>query len=188
MIRNGNNFPKRAFWIIVGVQFLILLTMIAQRQHLLATGTRVVISCRPVDPRSLLSGDYVILNFDISTFDFDSARTNITSFGEDFKRGDTVFVALQPDKNGDLHTIAAVSLKRENLDNRWPIVLRGRCKSHYGKNMTLRYGVEQYFVPQFEGKAIERKMGSTTVELAVAHSGQSAIRRLFIAGQEVSFY
>jgi len=180
---------KKAFWIVVAAQIGVLCFMIGKRTWLLHTGKTVLLKCRPVDPRSLLSGDYVILNFAISNLG-DSSRTGkwraLNIFQETFKRHDTIFVALQKPKKSKYWEAVAVSHNPYQLRKKYPVIIRGKLLHTH--NYLVRYGVEQYFVPQFAGKKIERKLAQAAVEVALSKSGESAVKRLFIAGKEVTFY
>ena len=176
-----------AFIVIVALRLAALAGMIAWRLHLLQTGQRVQIQCQPIDPRSILSGDYVVLNFAISRL----ARGEVQGIeGQEFREHDRVYVALQPTHEPVARAVA-VGRELEPLHRRYPLVLRGevvrRFYPRWSKHLVVRYGVEQYFVPQREGRRIEHAMRQTSVELAVAASGESAIRRLFVGGQEVTF-
>ena len=55
-----------AFWAIVAVQLVFLIGFIGVREVALRTGTEVVLQTVPVDPRSLLQGDYAILDYEIA--------------------------------------------------------------------------------------------------------------------------
>ena len=177
------SFSRKAFVIVVGLQLLLLGGMIAKRVYLLRTGKVVLLRCEPVDPRSLFSGDYVILDYQISRLDPD--RPDLNPNKEEFRRNSTIYVALRQESTGKFWQAAEVSHDLASLQARYPVVLRGVLR-HYNR---VRYGVEQYFVPQFEGLAIEKEINSSqvSVELAVAASGESALKRMFIAGQEVKF-
>ena len=182
-----NRGKRAAFVVIVVLQLLVLALMIARRVHLLATGERVLLRCAPVDPRSLLSGDYVRLNFAISNFS-EQKLARLNAGRESFREHDTIYVALEPAVGGAPRRAAAVSHDLTDLRRRFPVVLRGTVHSEgWRGGLGVRYGVEEYFVPQGQGLRIEREMGNVAVEVAVARSGESALRRLFIDGQEVRF-
>jgi len=52
--------------------------------------------------------------------------------------------------------------------------------------VSVRYGLESYFVPQGEGRKIElTPMALLEVVAAIAPSGQAAIKRLLIDGKPV---
>lgn len=178
-----NPFPKLAFVFVVIGQLLVLGGMIAQREYLLNTGTVVRLQCQPIDPRSLLSGDYVRLGYTISTFsDEEFARLNRDSQG--FEEHDIIYVALEKNSASGFWEAAAISHELKEFKSAYPVVLRGEMRWPYN----IRYGVEQYFVPQSEGLAIEREIKNASVEVVISSSGTSAIKRLFIGAQEVRFY
>ncbi|MGB2579903.1 putative membrane-anchored protein [Elusimicrobium simillimum] len=57
----------KLFLIFSGVIILIFLGMIAQKQYVLAKGKTFYMELAPVDPRSLMQGDYMALNYRINT-------------------------------------------------------------------------------------------------------------------------
>ena len=181
--------PRRQallFVLVVVGQLLALGAVVAQREHLLQTGERVRLRCRPVDPRSILSGDYVELTYLIS--ELHDAELRRLGGGERFDRGDTVYVALRRDPGEPAHHAVALSHRRARLPAD-AVLLRGIVRAAWTDYVQIRYGVEHYFVPQSEGERLERKLGDTVVEVAVSRrTGESGIVRLFVAGEEVRFY
>lgn len=178
-------FSKKAFGVVVFLQVMVLVVMIAQRVYLLETGDVVLLKCEPIDPRSLFSGDYVRLNYTISNFD-PTRFDNLNQDKEIFKNGETLFVALEKTKESPFWEAVAVSHDFQKLKTKYPIVIRGTLQSLYPYR--IRYGVEQYFVPQYEGRHIEQALDKVSVEVAISSSGESAIKRLFLDDQEVVFY
>ena len=53
-------------WLGLGAVLLVSAQDVARKEYLLATGTPVVLQLAPVDPRSLMQGDYMALDFTIS--------------------------------------------------------------------------------------------------------------------------
>ena len=188
-----------AYIIVVVMQTALLGGMIVKRTALLETGQSALLKCVPVDPRSLISGDYVRLNYEISRFTADDMeRLNV--FNESFKKHAAVYVALEKPTDGKFHRAVALSSRREKLQQAGRVIVRGTAQDDFRPPesdaktksirvaLQVRYGVEEYFVPQFEGKKIERRLEQAHVEVAVADSGESAIRKLFIDDKEVTFY
>jgi uncharacterized membrane-anchored protein len=185
-----DKYKRILFIIVVILQVALLGFMIAKRMHLLRTGKKVLLQCEPVDPRSLFSGDYVILNYKISTLETDMHKPNLhLPLKEDelFKRNDTVYVALKKEEEGKFWIAKEISKDRDTLKKTYDVVIRGKITSAYDE-YDIRYGVEEYFVPQFEGKEIEQNMAYTSVEISISESGESAINKLFINDKEVKFY
>ncbi len=81
---------KVKFIIIVAVQVIFLLGMIASKQFIKDNGEKILLKTEPIDPQSLFSGDYVMLNYNISTLD----ETNV-AIQEQFRRGQTAYLSLR---------------------------------------------------------------------------------------------
>ena len=163
--------------------------MIGVKQYTLATGVPVVLKTQPVDPRSLFSGDYVRLSYTVSTFNSDAYPVVA-----ECRRGDTVFVVLK--RTGEFHE--AVSLHRERPSSGpGETVIKGRVasllpvfrpKGEVGGRtvVTVKYGIENYYVPEGEGRKIERpKPGQTvSVRVVVDRFGNAGIRAILVDGLE----
>ena len=170
---------------------LVLLALVEQRARILRGGTEIRLRTVPVDPRDLFRGDYVILAYPIST---------VEAAGQPgFQRGERVYVSLGRDEQG--------FAKATGVTRDWPkagdgiVVIAGRVTANSacatnangdvdcsGRRNRLRiaYGLESYFVPQGEGKAIETTdKARIEVVAAVSSSGEAAIKRLLIDGKPV---
>ena len=172
---------------------LVLLALVEQRARILRGGTEIRLRSVPVDPRDLFRGDYVILAYPISTVEADAAGQPA------LERGERVYVSLGRDEQG--------FAKATGVTRDWPktgdgtVVIAGRVTSTSacatnangdvdcsGRRNRLRiaYGLESYFVPQCEGKAIETTdKARIEVVAAVSSSGEAAIKRLLIDGKAV---
>ncbi|MEW6645736.1 MAG: GDYXXLXY domain-containing protein [Pseudomonadota bacterium] len=174
--------------LIIVIQTLVLAGMIAKRQWTLTTGTPVLLETRPIDPRSLFRGDYVTFNYAISRLRLDELDGD-----EVFQRHDTIYVVLEP---------GAPYWRPRAVFHELPpgqVALRGRVQyageqwwnPETGKTETLRhvgvrYGIEDYFVPEGEGRKLERPAADEVVALGVAvdRFGNGAIQSLLINGVE----
>lgn len=92
------------FIVLVLLQVLLLAGMIVYRANWIASGERILLRTVPVDPRDVFRGDYVSLNYEISTINLDELAVN-----EHFKRNEKVYVILE--KRGD-GTSGASSVSR----------------------------------------------------------------------------
>ena len=82
---------KAAVFILVLAQLALLLALIGVKEYRLHTGTTVILQTIPVDPRSLMQGDYAILNYQISTPpDWIGSRSRGTSVYVTLLEGDDV--------------------------------------------------------------------------------------------------
>jgi len=175
------------FALLVIAQLGVLGLMILDRHQLKATGTRIRLECQPVDPRSLLSGDYVILTYQISSFDQDELQ-RLLKGPEDFKKGREIWIALEKNQATGFHEPTGIAGDRSELKNA-ALVLRGRIRQAWSGHLEVLYGLEQYFVPQNEGKELEKnRLRDTSVEVAVNDDGDSAVVAIFVGGTEVKFH
>jgi uncharacterized membrane-anchored protein len=170
-------------------QIALLGAMIADRAEILRTGTEVRLQTRPVDPRDLLRGDYVVLGYDISQL-----RSGALQNQPAGSRNPAVFVKLAPKADG---LYGAVSVHATAVPVASPeVLIRGRvaygvsCGSDglsFCDTLQVHYNLEKYFVPQGEGKKLEdaRNERKLTVVAAVLPSGRAAIKRLLLDGEPV---
>lgn len=180
--------------LLVAVQLAALAAMIADKQWTLNTGTPVVLQTEPVDPRSLFMGDYARLNYRISRLHLDGEGA--LGGDKDFKRYDTVWVALRPDPEGAQavsvhHERSAIApgllaLKGEvrYLSESWWD--RATNKSIKQRTLQVRYGIEQYYVQEGTGRQIERPSGGekVSVRVAIDERGKAGILAMLFDGRE----
>lgn len=154
-------------WIalVVLLQFGYLGVRVAQSEILLSTGTTVKLEIAPLDPRSLLQGDYVAINYSIST-----PPESVAAELEESSRTRTVKVVLSPDDRG------VYIFKR--LYTRGEILSAGEVMMN-GKNSgwgLIRYGIETYFVP--EGTGLEVESGARFAYIRVNADGDALLESL----------
>lgn len=175
-------------------QIAALSAMIADKQWTLNSGTPVVLQTEPVDPRSLFMGDYARLAYPISRLRLDGDAA--LGGDKDFKRHDTVWVALKPDPDGakavSVHhqrgdvTPGLLALKGEvqYLNNsEWNPATR---KSINQRTLHVRYGIEQYYVQEGTGRQVERPRGGEKVAIlaAIDDRGKAGILAVLFDGKE----
>jgi uncharacterized membrane-anchored protein len=159
---------KMRFYALVALQLLLLGGLIAGKQITLATGEPVLLKTDPVDPRDLFRGDYVALSYEISRLE------PWKRSGGSFKKGDLVYVTLR--RQGRFW-VAETADKAPPEDGR--LFIRGRAVQIASDGMRVEYGIESYFVPEGQGRELEREAGrGLTVEAAVDRHGRAVIRHV----------
>ncbi|MBA2876384.1 GDYXXLXY domain-containing protein [Thermaerobacillus caldiproteolyticus] len=113
-----------------------------KEQHL-RHGEVVKLELEPIDPRSLLQGDYVRLRYDISTIPHIDGRGKVQ-------------IVLRKDKNGVHRFVHVYSMngKRQGgyIPQEGDVLLNGTL---YGD--TIIYGIESYFVPEGTGGNLQER-------------------------------
>ena len=158
---------------ILGGLALVLVVVnggIWQREKLLATGKVVILELAPVDPRSLMQGDYMALNF--------AAGREVTRLrlgGERQDAEDSIlgyepdgYVLLTADARGVSQPVRIQPDARPHADNEVPLRYRVRDNG-------VRIVTNAYFFP--EGQA-ERYQVARFGELRVAENGEALLVRM----------
>ncbi|MDU0341909.1 GDYXXLXY domain-containing protein [Bosea rubneri] len=172
----------------------LILLLVESRARILRAGTEVRLATAPVDPRDLFRGDYVILNYKISTLDpaaLDGEKS--------LRRNQIVYVRLAPGADGFAEAkgvyLAPPALVPGESAIEGRVTSTSSCLAGADgepdcklgtRAIRVAYGLESYFVPQGTGLAIERtERKRIEIIAAVAPSGQAAIKRLLIDGKLV---
>lgn len=168
------------FLAVAGFQFLILFGVIGFKQYTLAAGETVLLEVQPVDPRSLFQGDYVRLSYDISTLD------TSTLAGDDyFGPRATVYVELAPADDGYWHAVAVFDERRAVPDGH--VLIKGKTQDgRFGfsdRRVRVEYGIEEVFVPEGSGRAVETTRTGLGLEVKVDRFGNAVPRRVLLDGE-----
>jgi uncharacterized membrane-anchored protein len=163
------------------------------KEYGLRAGTEVMLRVVPVDPREIFRGDYVILRYEIS--EITPQQKVFGSYGgymeeEALYNGDTVYVTLVKDgafyKGGDIYK----SMPETGL------FIKGKIETNqrlfgliHDRDASISYGIENFFVPEGEGKVIEsaRNRNKVSAQIAVNSYGSASIKALYIGGRKVDF-
>jgi uncharacterized membrane-anchored protein len=141
----------------------------------LALGKVILLETRRVDPRDLLRGDYLILNYKIS-----DVPANLFSppMPKDFPAGTKVYVALEG--RGQFHEAVKASTNRfEPAGNQ--ILLHGQTRLWWNavtNAIHVEYGIERYYIAEGAGNP----PGALTVQAVVPASGRASIKQVFVDG------
>ena len=180
------NRMARALALLALMQTGVLAVMVFDRMRLLTTGREITLPIIPVDPRDLFRGEYVELGYAVG-------RVPARLFeGPPPSPNTPFYVTLEKAQDG---TWAPIKLSRDKPQEIGPdrIVLKGRSRfnrlgldgSDPNAVNSVRYGIEQYFVPQGEGLRLEalardKKLAAL---IAVDGSGNAAIKGILIDGR-----
>lgn len=187
-MRQGNHLFRllSGAVLMAALQTAVIGYQIGQRAHILREGREILLRTEAVDPRDLLRGDYVVLNYPISRIPEEKIIGPRPTDGRDVRLH--VRVAPQPD---GFATVAEASFA-DLPDKTGTVVLISeplvfsRALEH-GDSLIVRYGIERFYVPEGEGKEIEavRNQGAVTVAVRVSSSGKAQIQQLFVDGTPV---
>ncbi len=167
-------------------QIGFLYSMIAGRAAILRDGQVVVLEVQPIDPRDLFRGDYVRLGYNISTIAEALLAEGTT--GTAVPAGGAIFVQLAPDAQTGIWNATAAAFDRTLLDDTDDtVVMAGTLQSAFAGDagtLWVDYGIERYYVPEGEGRAIEDGLGERTflMHVAVGTGGAAQVKALYDNG------
>ena len=183
------NIALRTMLVLV-ILSVLLVAIIARQQYTLNTGVPILLETQPIDPRSLFRGDYVVLNYAIDSLDLDELA------GEDvFRPNQAVYVVLE--QAGTYWKPVAVHGGRTPAMPS-QVVIRGRVtsvgshrwnaetgRSEQLDTIAVDYGIGSYFVPEGEGRELERPSADNRVDLRVVvdRFGKAAIKAVLVNGE-----
>jgi uncharacterized membrane-anchored protein len=161
----------RKLFIICSVilQILLLAFMAGQREYVLHTGRTIYLRTVPFDPRDYFRGDYVTLNYEISTIDEKYFRDGLVAQSETFDyyrkdRGKVVYTVLKLD-DGQLASVDYVTDKKPSSDK---LFIRGRIQYKDSSEIRVAYSIEAFYVEQGKGGALENRLSGTSLEMEIA--------------------
>ncbi len=173
------------------VQIIFLGWMIVDRAAVLRDGREVLLKVEPVDPRDLLRGDYVILSYGISRIPL-SMIADIDELDEELAMRTTIVVRLRKAQDGYWEAVNAwvrpppTPAGADEVDIEGQIPALNRV--HMQGEVRVTYGIERFYLPEGEGRAIERDMGTRpfAVRVAVSNAGKSQVKAL-MDGEQLLF-
>ncbi|PIC05196.1 hypothetical protein CS060_05715 [Anoxybacillus flavithermus] len=128
-------------FVVMILQFAFIVYVTFDKEQHIQYGQQIKLQLEPIDPRSLIQGDYVRLQYEISTIE------GINEWGK-------VQVVLRKDETGIHRLVGIYSLngKKRNSDvyQEGDVLVNGHI---YGN--TIIYGIETYFVPEKTGGEIQ---------------------------------
>jgi uncharacterized membrane-anchored protein len=145
------------------------------QERALAVGKVILLETQRVDPRDLLRGDYLILNYKIS-----DVPANLFSppLPKELPFGTRVWAVLAPGTN-QFHEVTRASTN-EFAAAPGEIILRGTSAWQGGTNVIhIEYGLERYYV----GEGTGNPAGKLTVQAVVPASERASIKQVFVDGR-----
>jgi uncharacterized membrane-anchored protein len=169
---------RRGMAAVAALWFVVLGRMIVSNEIGLRTGREVLLKTVPVDPQDLFRGDYVVLSYDIS-------RIDTSAFGQApnaFSPGAPIYVLLG--LTGPYSVVSGIQ-RQPPKDG---LFLKGRVHDVNDSTVRVQYGIESYFVPEGQGRRLERlRDHRLDVRAAIDHAGTARIKSVLLDGQPVDF-
>lgn len=135
------------------------------------TGQEIRLKTVPVDPRSMFRGNYVRLNYEISTINIPQ-QVDLAAP----RQGEVVYVKLQPGDD-DLYISAGASFSKPKAG----LYIRGRIQQTGWDRSTqpyhARYGIEAFFAPREKALELEQQLRDGGIAVVMlADNGKAMLK------------
>ena len=164
-------------------QIGFLTWVIAGRAEILRDGREIALRVHPVDPRDLLRGDYVRLGYDISSIPVSLIENLSVDLAT--TRAGPIYVRIKKAEDGYWHAVSASLYEPASAaEDDGTVDLRGQVAAGWSlgpdASLSVDYGIERFYLPEGEGRAIEQDMRTRAfgIRLAVASDGTAQIKAL----------
>lgn len=177
---------RRRLWLIALValaQVGILLGLAAREEARLADGRIVLLAVRPVDPRDLLRGDYVILTYAVERLEPTiPVAAGLVPGGPAW-----LVVATAPGEAARPRRVLAEAppaAALEEAEVALRVVWQGTAEQGGDQRLTLP-GIGRYYVPEGTGQDLEEAIrdGAVLARLSVDDDGTARVAALLVGGQ-----
>ena len=170
---------------------------LADKQGLLRHGREIVLPVTPVDPRDLFRGDYVILGYAVAQVPGPAGESGKLDPGPIVPGKATPAAALRPrtplyatleqQADGGWQAVASSRTHPGSVATN-QVVLQGRTNERPWSRpgtVQLRYGIESYFVPEGQGRELEKLVRDKKIAavIAIDAKGRAAIKGLMVDGK-----
>ncbi len=147
---------RRIVLLLLFAQLAVLAYMAGGREYIRSYGQQVWLRTAPIDPRDPFRGEFVRLHYGLNSVASDALRGGVDKHRE--QKGYKVFAVLKGTDN-DLYELDYLTDQRPQQGP----YLKGRLTDDWrlrrGRGVGVKYGIEQYFVEQGQGRRIEKRRG-----------------------------
>ncbi|WP_426448545.1 GDYXXLXY domain-containing protein [Paenibacillus sp. S-38] len=178
-MKNKTGSSKHGLWALLfaAAQVLVLAGIALSYYAVGWYGQEIRLRTVPVDPRDIFYGDYVTLSYEISRMDGALWKETVPP-----ERGDTAYVVVKPGADGIAVPVAVYGSKPSLAAGE--TALKGIVEYGWDRNfesvrqLSVRYGIERYYVPEGTGGKLETQASNLTVRVKAAPWGQMTIERI----------
>jgi uncharacterized membrane-anchored protein len=176
---NGVKPRSKLFLGLVLLQALFLIAIALSYYAIGWYGKEIRLQTLPIDPRDLLYGDYVNLNYDINEI----STSLWKGPGKINDLSNNLYVVLKLDelsKNGTYKAVALYGHKPTVQEDE--VILKGRTNYTGDDTIHVKYGLETYYISENSGKELEQKanLGKLVANVKVASWGRAIIEDIEI--------
>jgi uncharacterized membrane-anchored protein len=181
---------NQKYWFLIGIQIAVIVGFYLMAHFHLEFGEKVLLKILPPpDPLSLFQGHYLVLNYEISLlkngeYSFVSKKYSSPSQIHNYE---TVFIVLE--KRGSFFQAKEVSTE---LPKKRPFI-EGTVMKNRNGDLEIRYGIEDYFIPEKNFTKIEQKFRDYLrqrkeifAEISLNKFGKPLLRKIIVEKEAIN--
>ncbi|WMW21471.1 GDYXXLXY domain-containing protein [Methanolobus mangrovi] len=170
---------QKQFLLLMAYSLIVISLIFLPKYVTLNQGKEIVLKTEPVDPRDVFRGDYVILNYEIS-----SVNLNETPYDYEFMDGESIYAVLS--EKTTYWGIDSISHAKPAIGDK-DVCMKGTVTRNTGDAIMIEWGIESYFVPEGEGWQIQEQMDNISVIVSVDTDCSAVVKQLLLNGEPVEF-
>jgi uncharacterized membrane-anchored protein len=181
---------NQKFWFLIGIQMAVIVGFYLMAHFHFEFGKKVLLKILPPpDPLSLFQGHYLVLNYEISFL----------------KNGEYLFVSKKYSSPSQVRTFETVFVVLEKEDSffkakevsteppKKKLFIKGTVRKNRDGNLEIRYGIENYFIPEKNFAEIEQKFinylrqrKEIFAEISLDKFGRPLLRKIIVEKETIN--
>ncbi len=172
---------RRWFHALAGLQVAFLAAWAGYHEAVLRVAPTILLDTRPYDPREILRGDFITLNYVVSTIPASLVSPPLEAGG--YYHGEPICVTLA--RQGEFWGVAAATQGRCDCaapPPDGPYQVEGMIQwggGSPGEDVRVDYGIGRYYVPEGKGSP----SGKITARVAVARHCRAFLKEIYLDGR-----
>ena len=170
---------QKQFLLLMTYSLIVISLIFLPKYTTLNQGKEIVLKTEPIDPRDVFRGDYVILNYEIS-----SVNLGETPYDYEFMNGESIYAVLS--EKTTYWTIDSISHAKPAIEDK-DVCMKGTVVRKTDNTIMIKWGIESYFVPEGKGWQIQEQMDNISVIVSVDTGCSAVVKQLLLNGEPVEF-
>jgi len=181
---------RKAFAALVAIQIIFLLGEAAHYTLRANSGTVIKLKVLPVDPRSLFMGNYMTMNYEISSVSAAAMSLSPSLLTP----GTVVFARVRPGEPNARP--AGFSLAVPRFPPAGVVYIKGTVEAAWQGRATVRYGIERYYIPEsrqqevndlWSGRRRFDRAADVSAEISIDRSGRALLKGIWVNGKRLDY-
>ena len=160
---------KKITQVILFIWLTISFCFVVKSEYILSMGKEVLLKTIPVDPRDIVMGDYVILNYEIAQFP--KYKDYLFNYNQ------PIYVKLGLDSDNVAYIDEVSKEKPKGLFLKGTMTSCPSTFQLFRSGKCISYGIESYYVKEKTGRKLEHDLtDGTLVKVSIDRHGNAKVK------------